>query len=532
MVFCRKPWHRIWIALFFAALLLIGLATVRDYGMPFDEFIEMQVLDSTLREYAVHWSPESYFAGQGRPLMEIANRDRGICMYYPLALVIPSIQDNIRIYSYVWSVFTWLIFMMGCVSLYGILREIGASTLLSMAGTLMLYLCPRLFSEGHYNNKDVVLLCTMLFSLWMGIRLLKKPGYGRAVLLSLAGAISTNNRIAGAFPWIFMCLAAVVLVTVNKQWTRRMAYVALTAFASFFLFYFLLTPASWTDPATFFFYNMSNVTNYSRWDSIVLFRGAEFYDLHGTTPLPWYYVPFYMLVTIPLYTFVFAAIGLWYIVRSLFTERKVFFASPISLAVLAAILSWAVPVIYSCIKTPVLYNGWRHFYFCYAGLVVQAGYGIYRMGQSLKRSKALKAAGAGVLSLCLAFTAAGLALNHPYQFAYFNPLFPRDARRTMELDYWNVSDAGAFIELCRRKDSESDPLKVGCYFNDIKVGLYKLPESLYQRLEISTKPDDDYLYYNATYVHMYSVPEPPEGYHILFELKSYGNTIGVMYERD
>ena len=43
--------------------------------------------------------------------------------------------------------------------------------------------------------------------------------------------------------------------------------------------------------------------------------------------------------------------------------------------------------------------------------------------------------------------------------------------------------------------------------------------------------DAPYLYLNTTYARIYGVA-PPEGYHELQKVKSYGLVLGVIYERD
>lgn len=524
------------ISVFFVALALIGLLTIRDYGAPFDEYVEISILKANLKEYALRLAPpteHNYYKDLNEiRISDNIERDHGISGYYPLAAILPRIAGDARAVSLIWSVLTWCWFMLGCVSLYAILRMLDASRPIASIGVLLLYLSPRFFSEGHYNNKDVVLLCFVLFTLWMGARLLMRPGYLRGVIFSLAGALATNTKIVGVFPWGLVGMAMIVLLTVNHRWTFKMFRIALVTVLCFITFYFLLTPAAWNDPWAFVNYLMANASNFSRFGGIIVFRGAQFYDLSGETPLPWYYLPYYILVTVPLYTLALAVVGQVSVLRRSLTRFAGTIRDPKTLLLWVASLTLFVPLGYAMLTKPLLYNGWRHFYFTFAGLLILGGHGLNIVWKLVRQRKMLRTVSATVLVACLSLTILGLAINHPFQYAYFNLLQPRDARRTMELDYWNVSDSGAFLKLYALRKDRPGPIKVGCYFNDITVGALKLPDAVNDRLVITVNEDEQYLYYNATFAYIYGVKEPPDGYHVVFSNLSYGNTIGTMYEKD
>jgi hypothetical protein len=103
---------------------------------------------------------------------------------------------------------------------------------------------------------------------------------------------------------------------------------------------------------------------------------------------------------------------------------------------------------------------------------------------------------------------------------------------TMETDYWNSSGEAALKKLIRSEERNRDlPLEVGCWFFDIQNARFKLSEAEKAVLTTTTDADAPYLYYIENYVQNYNVPDP-EGYHVLFEVESYGRLVGTMYERD
>lgn len=246
---------RVLTALFFLLLALVGFGTVRDYGMPYDEYTEMDIFHSNVEEYRLHWPfpiREGFFSQElDVPISQSIEKDHGICAYYPLIPLLPLIREDICTYSLVWSLLTECWFLLGCLAVYGVCRNLAMSRPVSCAAVLLLYLCPRFFAEGHYNNKDVVLLCLFLLTFWQGAWLLRKPTLGRGLLLSLFGAMAFNTKIVGIFAWGLMGLAVIVSLTVQKKWNRSMVGLAAATILSFVGFYALLTPALWSDPIGF-----------------------------------------------------------------------------------------------------------------------------------------------------------------------------------------------------------------------------------------------------------------------------------------
>ena len=186
-------------AFFLAALMLIGLWTVNDYTGSYDETAEQAILSSNMKEYAlalervgVRWA--AWLESDAVPISQSIEKDHGISGYYLYGLLFPLIGQNETLRYTLWSVMTWLWFMAGVAAVYGFYRELGMSRSISGMGSLLMYLCPRFFAEGHYNNKDMVLLSLVLLTLWLGLRFLKQPNVRRGVLFSLAGALAEHRR--------------------------------------------------------------------------------------------------------------------------------------------------------------------------------------------------------------------------------------------------------------------------------------------------------------------------------------------------
>ena len=156
-------------ALFFTMLTLIGILTIDDYTGSYDESAEQVILCSNMKEYALALEKtgirmEYWLENGAVPISQSIEKDHGISGYYLYGLLFPHISQNQPLRYSLWSLFTWLWFMLGVYSLYSIARLLGLKRVPACAAALLLYLAPRFFAEGHLNNKDVVLLCLMIAS--------------------------------------------------------------------------------------------------------------------------------------------------------------------------------------------------------------------------------------------------------------------------------------------------------------------------------------------------------------------------------
>ena len=165
----RSTLPRWLIPLFFGLVLVLGLVTVPQYGRPWDERLEMDILRMNLWEYVrAAGADESAFAywqeqGNGTtsellPISESIERDHGAAAFYPLAGVVmdASLTEHGRMI--LWHFWCWILFTLGALALYGCCRELELSRGVSLAAVGFLLLSPRFFAEGHYNNKDTVLM--------------------------------------------------------------------------------------------------------------------------------------------------------------------------------------------------------------------------------------------------------------------------------------------------------------------------------------------------------------------------------------
>ncbi len=435
------------VALFFIALTALGLFTSADYGQPWDEPWEQDILRLNGNQYAQQLGLAGRFtltssmpAPASRMIEDSVERDHGESAYYPMLWLMADSTLTPMQRMTVWHGYTWLLFMAGAVALWCIARRLGLSRLLSGAAVLCLMLTPRMFAEGHYNNKDVVLMVLTLLTLWLSLRLSEKPGPWRALLFSLAGAAAANTKIMGLLVWGLCAVFVLLRQCAGRRMNGRAWLSAAVAMVSFAGFYFLLTPAMWNDPLGYLRYVVESAMDFTRWQNYVLFRGTVFHL--KVRPLPRSYLPYMILTTTPLWVLLLLVAGqVLAIVRWVRRGGKPA-QDDVSMALLLCSLLWLMPLLYAVVGQPTMYNGWRHFYFLYGPMLALAAYGLGKLATWLRarQGKALLRVGAALLALCMGMTGAQMAVSHARQYTYYNELVQSETLPDyLELDYWNVS---------------------------------------------------------------------------------------------
>ncbi len=503
------------VCLFFALLLAVGFMTCKDYGVPWDLPAEMNILRMNLWEYTLWLGgddtafknyaatetdsiaagyPENYV----KPISQSMEWDHGQGILYPLAGLImnESLADGTRtalIFAYLWFVF-WL----GAIALYHISRHLCISRGLSCASVVILMLSPRFFAEAHYNNKDIVLMSLTFIMLWQALRLMQRPSLSAALLLGIAGAFATNTKVIGLALFGLMGLFVLLRLAAEKRLDLKVLGLGLVSMTALAVLYIALTPALWTDPLAFLKYNIANTLGFSRWSGYVLFRGSFFST--SVSPLPWYYLPYTMLVTTPLWVWLLMAVGQCAALVCIFGRKG---PSSLRYPLLLITLLWFIPLVFAILTRTFVYNGWRHFYFLYAPIVVLAGHGLSRFMGHMWRSKPRRLA-AAALAACMGLTGVQMLLNHPYEYVYYNPLLAGKSINTfMERDYWNVSVKDALEALCQLESGADQPVAIAGsdLWADTGIALSLSSLSHPERLTLASPGATDAKYYlvNHTY---------------------------------
>ncbi len=535
MIQTLQRYGKVLVAIFFCLLLLIGLLTVPDYGSYWDERSEVGILRMSLVEYAQLFSLESdalqtLLQAGVIPISQSVERDHGICAYYPLfgALLNPSLST--RAFSLLWRGYTWLLFMLGAWSLYAIARAMGFSRGMGCIAVLLLVLSPRFFAEGHYNNKDIVLMSLVLLVLWQTIRLSVKPSFPRAFWFALAAGFCCGTRIIGMAVCLCCGLMVLLRLVYLGRLNRRVVGIGGFTLLLSVLFYMALTPAMLSAPVNFFEHLLKNAVGFSRWHGTILFDGALVQT--ASEKVPALYLPIMIALTTPLWALMLLLIGLCAFIVRAARERMRLLQTTDGFMLTLVFILFLVPLCFAVFSRMLVYNGWRHFYFLQGSMALLMLYGWHQLWGLAKRIRYGKHIAAGLLAGALVFTGIGIWRNHPYQYGFYNALLPREKLETRyELDYWNLSLTNALRTLVAQSDGKpllvtpSDPKTRSGVNNAIDLLTLDTITVLRQAPQSGA---DTYVISNVMYavIHEY---QPPEGYEPIMTIYAYGVPMTILY---
>ena len=528
--------------LFLLGIFLIGILTIFPYGSYLDQQSEQRIVFANIKEYLIRLPGEEPglvkdFTDAGiLRISEDEDRDHGMAAYYPVFWIWYVNQVSPWAGSLIWHIYTFVLVFLGICALYFLGKELFGSVKAAGFMTLLFFLTPRMFAESHYNNKDMVLLSLTFILFFLAFRLMKNPSWKNVVLFAVAGAAAANLKIVGI--WIFGVLGicgAVYLIRCRRL-TREILLKMVSCMVLWALLYALLTPALWENPVSFFQYLFSYAVDYDLWHDYVLFQGRMVHQEY--TGMPRKYLPVMMLLTIPVGILILAlAGGILLLGRLALSKGRKFFDKEGFLFIL--ILIDLVPFAYAVFAATPLYNGWRHFYFLFAPIVIVAGYFAWSCwGWCRGRGKLLFGLFQGGY---LAFLALGILWNYPYEHSFYNILAGKNVEERFELDYWDMSVHQALEEICRDA-GEGRTASVGAADNPTHWGItgnWKiLSRENREKIHVKNKEDwreADYVVVNMTYSFMYSQEEYKEiksTHRLIWDCDSYGNTICQVWKRE
>lgn len=457
--FKRPEWR--WPGLFFLLYLGLGLGLFGDYGMSWDEELQRQhglVAAQYIKQRAGTEGP----AYDWRELSTYQHRHYGVVFSLPMAwleramgLDTPRQQYRMR------HLGVFLLYWLSSLVFYQIVRQRFGHWSWGLLAAGLWVLSPRLFGHSFFNPKDIPLLALYVSSTWTLYRFWLRPGPGAGLLHALACGALIGMRVLGVFvPMLTLFLFAADAVLGKRgtlpSWQRRTAglLVYLPALAGATV---LFWPFLWEAPLARLAEAFSIMADY-QWPGKVLFMGA----FYTGAEVPWYYLPTWLGISVPLLYLALAAAGLAGLAKrglaglrahgfalwSTGADRKDWAALGLFLGPLVAI--WALGA--------VVYDGWRHVFFIYPSLLYLAVLGVYqlwhRKGESALWRRALRALLAGQM-LFLVFW---MARNHPHQQVFFNALARGNQLGHFDLDYWGTAYKQGLEYLASQ--AEGGPVKV------------------------------------------------------------------------
>jgi len=503
-------------AVFLAALvalyvfiLMNGLLIYRDYGISWDEPDQVQVGIQNYR-----------YIFQGDPaLFTYTIQYNG--PFFELILYTLTGQPDSSILYQRRHLITFLAAYLGLLAFGALILYLFRKSWLAFCGVLFLYLSPRLFADFFYNSKDIPFMTLIVLGCLTQVWFLDSPTIWKAGLHGLVCAAAIATRIPGLFMpllTLFFLEFAMLLDKKDEQY-RRKRYVlpgfvlVLVCVGLTILFY----PILWKQPLQSFLDTIHFMGHYP-------YQGSNFYlgQFYPAQATPWHYIPVWIAITTPLLYLLLMCLGSGVILTRLVNQYRARDLGGLRNNLL--MVSWVLlPWLAIVLLHSVVYNGWRHLYFIYPGLLLFSLMGLdFLAGLKTLLPNIKKFILTAVVVIGLVGPAVFMIQNHPYQNLFFNRLAGPNMTAIMQrfdMDYWG---------LAYRKGLEfilaNDPRQHILFTAETMPGWYNLailPPDQRQRLEHT--PDIQQAdYYIANYAaHPPNYPYPNE----VFSVKVMGAKI-------
>ncbi len=524
---------------FLLGILIIGLITCVSYGVYLDYDAESTILFANIKEYCIRLFPKSNLiqtmTEQG--IVEISknmDKDHGVALYYPIFFIAQVFSLSGGSCYTLWKLYTFLLFFVGLCSLYYLIKGMFQNRYIAGLVTLLFWFTPRIFAESHYNNKDIVLLSMTIAILYLGFRVLINPSISNIVIYACLGAFATNIKIIGA--WIFGVSGIYILFyyVFTKQFDKRLLYKIILCIVIYIGIFILITPASWDNLVEFVLYLLGYAVNYSRWNNYVLFNGKLIH--HTYTGMPRKYLVMMVLLTTPVVLLIFMLVGMIILLRNVVKKHlgNMWLKEGYMLTI---ILIGAVPFTFAVLKATPLYNGWRHFYFTYASMIIIVAYACDFFYQCMKKSRKTMFQGIGIAYVLI--LASGIIANYPQEHSYYNVLAGKGVEQQYELDYWSLSAKHALEIINEKRKDETAKVAVfnlptfwGVDLNNLVTNNDR--DKLEVMSELEKWQEADYVVVNTTYATIYNKEDYSiltDTYDLIGEIYSYDNIICEIYKK-
>ena len=311
---------------------------------------------------------------------------------------------------------------------------------IAFLGIVIVTFCPRLIGNSLNNPKDIPQATMFAFSLLQMVSFFKElPNirWKRLILLGLSFSLAIAMR-SGAVILIFYFMAFTGLhlfhgfLTKELDWNKIMK-VFFTAFAVSVLGYLgcsLFWPWALMNPLVNPLLSLAVFKNFDAFNCPEIFEGKWM----GNGEIPWYFVPKWLYMTIPVT--VTLGFGLFFVLIPKFLKK-----GWSNLLVYGLIIfSVFFPVLSIIINKSNIFNSARHVMFVIPSITVIATLGwseLFNRVKDVNQKLVLYIVFAGLMAEPALF----IMNNNPIQAIYFSPLIggEKGAFKNYEMDYWGYS---------------------------------------------------------------------------------------------
>lgn len=485
----NKKWL---VILFFTIFFIYGCLTFRDYGLSGDENLQRRHALVTYK-YLVPSVANIVTDTVNFPeIPEISEYGS----FYGVAIQLPPVIIE-HIFGFKLSYqalyqmrhfYNFMMFFVAAILFYMLCKKVTGKEDYGLLGTVMLIVSPRILADSFYNVKDLMGLSLFVINLYVAYCTLYKPKLINLIVLAVTSALCINVRIVGGVI-IAVCLFLILVEGLYKKDYSVIWKCIITGILTF-VSYIFFTPMAWENLSNILMKTVSTFSNFTKWGNNNLYFG----NMIKASQLPWHYLFVWIWITTPIAYTTFAVFGFimeYFVMYENWKKKKadklleeVFFC-----------LVLMIPFLYVVVVRPVLYCGWRHFYFIYPVIIIFSLKGFMKLLQIVQKKVWISCLIKVVLAVDIGSTLLWLGLNHPYGYVYFNPIVRPIVSENFEKDYWGTSGYDALCKILEM--DERSNIKVWAINTSGKEFL--LPEQANRITKVRDKMEADYVieFYSA-----------------------------------
>ncbi len=424
--------RRIVVFAFFAFVLILGLSIFEDYGIPWDEhehrlhgFQTIEHMKNPTADYI--YSPDllRYYGPSFELLSAVAEKTLG-----------PKV-DLQKVY-FLRHLIIFLFFFFALICFYRLIVFRWRDWRLGLFGCLLLVLSPRIFADNFYNSKDGIFMALFCISMCGLVYFYEKPFKSQALIFGLSTGFLLGVRLLGL---LIPFLAGILFM--QRLWRERHGVERATTIVPLLIYVFTAAsvlfftwPFLWKHPIPRFieaaFYSPKVA-----WEFPMLFMGKFILP----TRLPWYYIPVWIVITTPPAYVLLAFAGL---ITALHKFKNWRWENEGADKWDVLFIVWiAFPLVGVVACSARVYDGWRHLYFIYPGIILLAVGAVAAFIERFSTKPTLIFIAAVLIIFNETWVAAQMVRLHPYENVYFNRIAGRNlaetVKRRFELDYFGLS---------------------------------------------------------------------------------------------
>ncbi len=420
----------------------VSLLVYSDYGISFDELIQHEIGDVNYK----------YVFENDNTLDTYLDREYGVGFELPLIII--EKVFNIKKMNHVYTmrhIATHTLFLLCMFAGYILSIKLFKNQLVAIATLLMLLLSPRIYAHSYFNTKDIPSLSIVVLCLLTTYNALEKKSILSYAIAGIICGFGIGLRLMNmiiAAPLIGYLLLDIVRNIKNYKLFIQY-FISLLLFISLGWLVLLASwPALWKDPYISIVEFYKNLSKF-RWDGSVLLNG----QIIRATELPWYYIPQWFTITVPLFWQILCLSGIFIVLYKTIKKPFSILDDANTRLFMMAIFCFIGPVVAVIYLKAVLYDDWRHLYFIYPSFVFLAAFAL----NELMKTK-LKIPAISLFVIQLVSVLFFVIKYHPNQNVYFNELESREQDHLMrkyELDYWQHSYKQGLKWVAANSDKET-----------------------------------------------------------------------------